>query len=115
MNNKNKKTIVLSLALATGLLWPMAANAQDKGGVFGKGASIEREDQGGMLRGNSLSGGFMLGAGGTENPVPTPNTWGFDLGGGNEENPTPLGSGMAILVAAGAGYVTLKKKKEEKQ
>ena len=93
----------------------MAVKAQSNAGVFGRGTSVERESQGGLLRGDNFSGGFTLNGGSTENPVPTANTWGFDLGGGNEENPTPLGSGMAILVAAGACYVTLKKKKEEKQ
>lgn len=46
----------------------------------------------------------------------TPNE-SFNLGGvTNNENPTetsPLGSGIAMLVAAGAGYALLKRKEEQ--
>lgn len=39
---------------------------------------------------------------------------GISLGGAQTENPTPLGSGIVILLAAGSGYVALRKK-EDKQ
>jgi hypothetical protein len=41
---------------------------------------------------------------------------GFTLGGAQNENPTtdaPLGSGIVILMAAGAGYALLKRKEEQ--
>ena len=44
------------------------------------------------------------------------NGSGFELGGvTNNENPetAPLGSGIAMLVAAGAGYALLKRKEEQ--
>ena len=38
------------------------------------------------------------------------------LGGATQENPTdvPLGSGIMVLVAAGIGYVAIKRKEGEK-
>ena len=43
------------------------------------------------------------------------NGSGFELGGSTNENPdaAPLGSGIAMLVAAGAGYALLKRKEEQ--
>lgn len=41
---------------------------------------------------------------------------GFILGGAQNENPTtdaPLGSGIVLLMAAGAGYALLKRKEEQ--
>ena len=38
----------------------------------------------------------------------------FTLGGASQENPTPMGSGLLIMVVAGAGYALLKKKEEAK-
>lgn len=38
---------------------------------------------------------------------------GMELGGAIKENPTPLGGGIALLVAAGAGYALLKRKEEQ--
>lgn len=39
---------------------------------------------------------------------------GIGLGGAESENPTPVGSGIIVLMAAGAGYALLKRK-EDKQ
>ena len=39
---------------------------------------------------------------------------GISLGGAESENPTPVGSGIIVLMAAGAGYALLKRK-EDKQ
>lgn len=41
-------------------------------------------------------------------------TEGIALGGVESENPTPVGSGIIVLMAAGAGYALLKRK-EDKQ
>ena len=36
------------------------------------------------------------------------------LGGTTQENPTPMGSGIAVLLVAGAGYTLLKRKEDKK-
>ena len=90
---------MLSATMATLMLLPLTTNAQyreNKYGLqeWGQTSLMGRQDGGG-----TRSGGGGIGLEGT-----TP------------ENPTnaPLGSGIAILVAAGAGYALLKRK-EDKQ
>ena len=84
-----KKAIVLSLVLAAMALTTTNLNAQNDGsrGLFGKGAETES---------NNRDGGVGLGGATTENPTET-----------------PLGSGIALLVVAGAGYALLKRKEGE--
>ncbi len=95
------KTIVFSLGLAALTLTANNMNAQNDGsrGMLGRGASFESAEQGsGKLffnenvnRGDaSISGGIA-----------------------NDDFGTPLGSGIAILLGAGLGYVALKKKEDE--
>ena len=94
MRKVKKKALVFSMALAAGLLVPTTMNAQSGGsrGIFDRGfeASESTRDGGGM----EWQGGGMT----PQNP--------------NEE--APLGSGLMLLVAAGAGYAALKRK-EDKQ
>ena len=93
MNKQRKrKAIVLSLGLAALMLTANNLNAQSGGsrGIFDRGfeASESTRDGGGM----EWQGGGM-----------TP------------QNPTeeaPLGSGLMLLMAAGAGYAALKRKEE---
>lgn len=94
---KNKmKTIMLSLVMAVALLSPLCINAQE-GGLFGLGnKATEQNDNYGMMK-----GGYRGGEG-------------ISLGGAESENPTPVGSGIIVLMAAGAGYALLKRK-EDKQ
>ena len=68
-------------------------NAQNKGGLLGRGDLFEYSNRDGA---------------GIEN--------GVGLGGATTENPTeaPIGGGIAVLVVAGVGY-TLLKSKEDKQ
>ena len=93
MRKVKKKALVFSMALAAGLLVPMTMNAQSGGsrGIFDRGfeASESTRDGGGM----EWQGGGMT----PQNP--------------NEE--APLGSGLMLLVAAGAGYAALKRKEEQ--
>jgi hypothetical protein len=90
-----KKSFVISMALAAGLLVPMAMNAQNDGsrGLFGRGfdASESTRDGSGM----EWQGGGMT----AQDPT----------------QEAPLGSGLVLLMAAGAGYAVLKSKsgKEE--
>ena len=95
MKNKTK-TIMLLLVLTVALLSPLCTNAQE-GGLFGLGnKATEQNDNYGMMK-----GGYRGGEG-------------VGLGGAESENPTPVGSGIIILMAAGAGYAMLKRK-EDKQ
>lgn len=97
---KHKKTLK-AFALFLGLLMLTATqlNAQHGGGVFARGGNTDNGDNASLMNRDGA---------GIEN--------GVGLGGATTENPTevPLGSGIAILVAAGVGY-TLLKKKEDKQ
>lgn len=102
MNNNEKehamkkKTIVLFLALATLLALPATSLAQNwEGSLFGTQTTELY-----------LYGLFD----------PREATEGLSLGGTQIEDPTavPLGNGIAILVAAGVGFVALKRK-EDKQ
>ena len=89
-NNKTLKTIVFSLGLAAMTLTANNLNAQNDGGLFGRGMTPDNAES------NNRDGGI-------------------GLGGAQSEDPTsPLGSGIAILTAIGAGYALLKRK-EDKQ
>ena len=99
---KTLKAIVFSLGLAAGMMLPANASAQ---GVFGDMldnyyAEKEQTSQSGgaLLSGNGdRSGGMEIGV----------NTQDFG-------QPAPLGSGIAILIGAGLGYVALKKKEDKR-
>ena len=92
MRKVKKKALVFSMAWAAGLLMPMTMNAQSDGsrGIFDRGFEASESNRGG---GMEWQGGGMT----PQNP--------------NEE--APLGSGLMLLVAAGAGYAALKRKEEQ--
>lgn len=126
MNKTRKKSnhLVLALVVAAGLALPVGALAQ--GGVFGRAVSDETYYGfgGGMLPnrdGVSTTGvfsnqnfGHAVGAGNVTNQT---------FGGifvrpdniTNQTFGTPLGSGALIMLAAGAGYATLKNRKRNKK
>ena len=100
-NNKRKlKAIVLSMVLAAGMMLPASVSAQEEvaetgGGLLGYGKLFGSD---GSLF-NSRSG------------IPID-----DEEEGITNDPfgnSPLGSGIAILIGAGLGYVALKKKEDE--
>ena len=94
---KNRKVIALALGLAAMTLSASELNAQGRpGGLFGETQPSENT-HGTLGRGSDYS---VSDGGGIENS-------------GIGEN-APLGSGIAILIGAGLGYVALKKK-EDKQ
>ena len=98
-NNKTLKTIVFSLGLAAMTLPANNLNAQNRpGGLFGNQPTNSelKEDHGGGLMGDRGTSGITV--------VGISNA---DFG---EE--APLGSGIAIMLAAGLGYVALKKKED---
>ena len=100
MNKQNRKlkALVLSTAMAALLLVPQTSTAQYDESRYGLqpwfGSSVMGRESGGNREGNgtSISGGIS------------------NLGIG--QNDAPLGSGIAILLAAGLGYVALKKKED---
>ena len=95
-SKKNTKNFVISMAMAALLLLPLTMTAQydeDKYGIqpwFGS-SMLGRENSGNRDGENFSISNYGIG-----------------------ETSTPLGSGIGILLLAGAGYVALKKK-EEKQ
>lgn len=100
-----KKTIVFSLLVGTVLLLNtmLPAHAQSRpGGLFGDPIFSSSSSDGLMDRGTSY--GATLN---TQDFGTTPNT-GITV----EDFDAPLGGGMLILLAAGAGYATLKRRKE---
>ena len=107
MNKATKKRnhLVLQLLVAVGLLLPVGASAQ--GGVFGRGKSnseanrnstLMREGETTVSVSNQLFGNHI------EADDITNQTFG-----------TPLGSGMLIMLAASAGYATIKTRKRNKK
>ena len=122
--NKNYgklKSIMFSIALAVGMLLPASSFAQSVeaetgGGLFGFGKLFGFD---GFLYGENLNKepieveGFGSNSGlfGMREGTDLPITGGIQNG--NFEVVTPLGSGIAILLVAGLGYVALKKKEDE--
>jgi len=100
-NNKKLKALVLSLGLGAAMLTAQSVQAQ---GVFGDMVDnyySEKEsssNSGSLLRGSNERSG---------------ESYSFTNGNFGEFDPAPLGSGIAILIGAGLGYVALKKKEDE--
>jgi len=119
-NTKRKlKTMALMVAMAVGVLLPTALSAQDGFQNQGFGSS-----SGGFMNQGfgsaSGSGSFSnQGFGATSNGGFTNQSFGhMSESEGNFTNQTfggqreaPLGSGILIMVAAGAGYAALKRKR----
>jgi len=100
MNKMKLKAIVFSLGLAAGMMLPANASAQ---GVFGDlldNYYAEKEQ-------TSQSGGALLSGNGDRR-----GGMGIDVN-TQDFGQAPLGSGIAILIGAGLGYVALKKKEDE--
>lgn len=91
------KTLVFSLGLAAMTLTANNLNAQNGGGLFGRG-----ETSSDHAISSSEESLMRL--------DPTPIT---GSGIQNDDFGTPLGSGIAILIGAGLGYVALKKKEDQ--
>ena len=98
LNKKNTKNFVLLLGLTAMMLLPTNLNAQYDGsrGLFVRGETADNvaySTRDGLLNINSNTDGGIS---------------------NDDFNETPLGSGIAILIGAGLGYMALKKK-EDKQ
>ena len=90
---KKIKAFALTLAMALGMLLPTTMNAQSDG--FFRGGN-----DGNQYRGTEGIGNETFGSNDTFGPY------------SNNTVEAPLGSGIMILIAAGAGYVALKKKED---
>lgn len=107
---KKKKTLLFSLGLAFMMLTANNMNAQNGGGVFGKGSKPETEQHRGWL-GSGQQSGFNL----------NNQTFGSDANGGYQlSNQTfgqesPLGGGLAIFLVAGVGYAAMKSRKKNQK
>ena len=86
------KALMLTLAMALGMLLPTTMNAQSDG--FFRG-----DNDGDQYRTETGFGNETFGANDNYGPYTTNDV-------------APLGGGMMILVAAGAGYIALKKKED---
>ena len=100
-HNKKLKGLVFSLGLAAMMLTANNLNAQNSGGLFGRGATssdyaVSSSEESLMQRGTGIN-------------IRTE----CDIQIGNFEEVVPLGGGIAILLVAGLGYVALKKKEDE--
>ena len=124
-NKKTLKDFALVLVMAGGLVSPSPAAAQHEGGgLLGRGQN-DREAPGevhgsGLLNqgfGSSGSTLFNQGFGGTQGGLGNQGFGGTQGGITNQGFQVPMGSGLLVLVAAGAGYASLKKrnKKQNKQ
>lgn len=107
MNKTRKKTIVFSFLVAMCVLLSANVSAQSQerpGGLFGS-MSNTSTTSGMMNRSNDMVGSNLNGQGfgATEGNI-TGQTFG-----------APLGSGLFVLLVAGAGYATLTAKKKQKQ
>ena len=127
MNKTRKKSnhLVLALVVAAGLALPVEASAQ--GGVFGRAVSDESYyGFGGQALipnrdGVSATGAFTNQHFG--NAIGGSNVTNQNFGGifvrpdniTNQTFGTPLGSGALIMLAAGAGYATIKNRKRNKK
>jgi len=120
MNKATKKRnlVVFALLVAAGLLLPVGASAQ--GGVFGRGDSdVGANRNSGMLRDNEATLSVTnQNFGNSTNGDVTNQLFGNSIGADDITNQTfgaPLGGGMLIMLAAGAGYATIKTRKRNKK
>ena len=110
-NKLKKNALMLLAAMAVMLLLPQHLSAQG-GGLFGFGTSSEATENAGVMgRGSSGNGGYNI----------TTQQFGSDANGGYNittqqfGQQTPMGSGLAILVIAGAGYAAFKRNKKNQK
>ena len=111
---KKTKALVMALSMAVVGLLPTVAVAQG-GGLFGRGDDAYNQ---GLPNRGTASGYGMLDRGGSGNYSLSNQQFGSGTNGGYELTnqtfgETPLGSGLLVMLAAGAGYATIKSKKKK--
>lgn len=104
MKKQTKRTLMFYVVMAVAMALPLNSFAQEKRGLFGSSNSAESKPTS-MLGGGGLRGTSEIGT----NPGNQPGNQPFGV-----DPQAPLGSGVAMLIAAGAGYALLKSKKQRK-
>lgn len=95
--------MLIALMVLLGIIVPTTLSAQQTDGFFRSSEGVYQDRDGFSFTVNTQN---FLG-----NVDFTVNTQDFE---DPDNNSLPLGSGIAILLAAGAGYVALKRKEEQK-
>lgn len=110
----NLKSIALSMAMAVMLL-PLTANAQHDENKFGlrEWGTINAQYDGNKFGLQEWGQTSLLGREGGGNRIDGNEVFNLNVGIQPFQDPAPLGSGIAILIGAGLGYVALKKKEDE--
>ena len=104
MKKQTKRTLMFYVMMAVAMALPLNSFAQEKRGLFGSSNEANKETTGGMLGGGGLRGTSNIGT----NPGNQPGNQPFGI----DPTTAPLGSGVAMLIAAGAGYALLKSKRK---
>ena len=100
MKKQVKRTLLFYIVMAVVLSLPMNSFAQEKRGLFSSGDETSKQTQTGLMGGGGLRGTSNIGTNPGNQPFGvTPDS--------------PLGSGVIMLIAAGAGYAVLKRKQEK--
>ena len=112
---KSLKTVAFALGLAAMMVPATTLNAQGRpGGLFGTNAPTEQPQVGLMGDRSGGNTSFNIGTGqfGGDGGQ-TGGNYGINIGTIGQEPPAPLGSGLFIMVAAGAAYAFSKKRKNQ--
>lgn len=108
MQNLKQRTKTVALVAAMALmLSPFVASAQG-GGLFGLGKTPTETTENGGIMNRSGTGGYNL-----NNQQFGSDNGGYQLSNQTFGQETPVGSGIAILMLAGAGYAAMKSRNKK--
>ena len=99
MMKNGKRNFLFYITLAVTLALPMGMTAQEKGLFSTSPVSKQSTNPSGLMNQEQNRGGVQ---------------WSDGLGNQGFNQQAPLGSGVLMLIAAGAGYAVLKSKKNNK-
>ena len=99
---------MLLAAMALMLFLPQHLSAQE-GGLFGFGKSSETTENAGVMGRGATDGGYNI----TTQQFGSDENGGYNITTQQFGQETPVGSGLAILVMAGAGYAACKRSKKQ--
>lgn len=108
---RKDRWLLLTMMLA--LFLPMSAQPNEPQGLFGRGGNRDSDGVSNQGFGTTQGGLMNQGFGATDGNVTNQGFGGTQGGVTNQTFGTPLGSGLFVLLVAGAGYATLKTKKSK--